>query len=174
MSRKPSDLLDFLRHSAGPVPEPPGREPEPPPAELERTPQIMVVRRSQVIVAAAAAGFALLLAFLLGLALGGGGGEEDVVPTGTRVWGIRLVSYNDTVKGHRLAQATAKQLQAHELEEVTVQSIPSKGTIVVMLGAWLTPPSKNEAAQALLAHVKKLSRDGIQAFPDARFWSIER
>ena len=90
------------------------------------------------------------------------------------VWGIRLVTHNDTVRGNRLAQTTAKQLQAHELEEVTVQPIPSQGAIVVMLGAWLTDPRKNEAARAVLAHVKKLRRDGKKAFPDAMFWSIER
>ena len=184
MNRKPSDLLEFLRSSPSgeaAEPSPDAQEPEarrapaPPSSEphLEKTPRMVVLRRSQVVVASVAVAFGIILAFLLGLAAASPG---DSLPAaiGARVWGLRIITYNDTESGRRQALATKKALQARKLEEVTLQRVPSRGEIVVMLGAWLTDPTDDLGQRELLATVKKLQQGGKIAFPDAYLWSIQR
>ena len=131
---------------------------------------MLVLRRSQVIVAAIAAGLALILVFVLGLALGGGDDPAET-PIGQRVWGIRVASY----KRVEDARVTQNLLQQLDLDEVTLQRIPSQGLVVVMVGSWLSNPKRDARAVESLAKVQNLSARGKnRAFPDAQFWSIQR
>ncbi len=169
MRQKPADLLEFLRQSRD-------DESVPVPAPLpERTVPMMVLRRSQVTVAAVAAGLVLILVFLLGLGLGGGGEEPAAAPIGQGVWGIRVVSYKDTTQGREDARITQNQLQQLDLDEVTLQRIPSQALVVVMVGSWLTDPRNNPRAAEVLAKVQNLwPRGSNRPFSDAQFWSIQR
>lgn len=172
MPKPPTDLLEFLRQSGEdePAPEPIREGPRP-----ERTVPMMVLRRSQVTVAGVAAGLALVLVFLLGLGLGGGDEPEANSSIGQRVWGIRVVSYKDTEQGRADARTTQNLLQQLDLDEVTLQRIPSQRRIVVMVGSWLNNPKDNAKAAEILAKVQNMSARGMnRAFPDAQIWSIQR
>ena len=167
MQKKPADLLEFLRQSHD--------EFDPIPAPLpDRTVPMMVLRRSQVTVAAVAAGLILILVFLLGLGLGGGE-ESAATSIGQGVWGVRVVSYKDTAQGREDARITQNQLQQLDLDEVTLQRIPSQALVVVMVGSWLSDPRNNPRATEVLAKVQTLSARGKnRPFSDAQFWSIQR
>ncbi|MHC4957369.1 MAG: hypothetical protein ACYTGN_03265 [Planctomycetota bacterium] len=174
MTRRPSDILDFLRNSGSDEPAQPEAPRRPVPGrEVEKTPQVLILRRSQVVVAVASAALLVLLAFVLGLAIGGDGTSPARPRLGT-VWGIRVITFDASQKGTEQAQEMVQRLQALDIEEVTIQPIPSTGKLVVMLGSWLTPPDDSVGARATLTKVKKLTWRGKQAFPDADFWSVQR
>ena len=84
-------------------------EPEPRPAReqpldpgpvgaggMEKGPRLMVFRQSQVVVAAVGTALTVILVFLLGLAAGSPGPSDAPAPLGVRIWGIRVITYNDT------------------------------------------------------------------------------
>ena len=172
MRKPPADLLEFLRKSNEdePAPMPIREAPRP-----ERTVPMVVLRRSQVNVAAVAAGLALILVFLLGLGMGGDSEPEATSSISQGVWGIRVVSYKDTERGRVDARTTQNLLQRLDLDEVTLQRIPSQGRLVVMVGSWLNDPRDNARAAEILAKVQNLSARGMnRAFPDAQIWSIQR
>jgi len=172
MPKRPADLLECLRKSNEDEPAPvPIREAPLP----EKTVPMVVLRRSQVTVAAVAAGLALILVFLLGLGIGGGDEPEADNSINQGVWGIRVVSYEDTERGHTYARVTQNLLQQLDLDEVTLQRIPSQHLIVVMVGSWLNDPTDNARAAEILAKVQNMSARGMnRAFPDAQIWSIQR
>jgi len=172
-TKKPSDMLDFLR--GDPTVDEVPRE------EVAPTTRMVVLRRSQVAVAAAVAGLGMILAFVLGLALGGGDAATDRATgkaTGGAampVWVIRVASYKDTDQGRGIARSVARQLE--QLGEVSLQTIPSQGQVVVTLGSWLKDPSRDdEAATALLQRVRTMRdrQGGDRPFASALFWSIQR
>jgi len=168
VSRKPSDILDFLRRSS------PEELPEPEPA-LEQTPRMVVLRRSQVVVAAAAGALALVLAFLLGLALGGSGDGSDEGASDVGVWVLRVVTYRDDERGQEYAQSVKSQLIRRKLgDEVNLRRF-GEGQLAVTVGAWLQAPQDNPQAQSLKRDINEIQdRNGANPFKDAKFWLIRR
>ncbi|MHC4548968.1 MAG: hypothetical protein ACYTEZ_09330 [Planctomycetota bacterium] len=169
MVKKPQDLLEFFRRTSDET----GSTPD---VELEKTPRMMVLRRSQLVVAAAAAGLGVLLAFLIGLGVGGGSAEEGLVG-GVGVWVIRVVSYEDDERGRRYAKMVMSQLERLGLgDEVNLRRLVSDRKLVVTLGSWLRHPGGNADAEKLLAHVREARGRGRQdqPFAGADFWRIRR
>jgi len=170
LTKKPSDILDFLRSTSA-EPDPVVHD-----AGLEPTTRMLVLRRSQVVVAAAAGGLALLLTFLLGLAIGGGGDEGGEAASQTGVWTIRVRTYEATDKGLTHAKAVARQLGALELgDEVNVRRVLSEDSLTVTAGAWLEEPRRNSQAKDLLVRIRGIkAKDGRYPFREADFWPIRR
>jgi len=168
MLKKPKDLLEFFRRSSG--------EPESAaPRELERTPRMLVLRRSQAVVAAVSAGLGLVLAFLLGLGLGGGSSEP--VAAGGGLWVIRVVSYENNDRGQRYTKTVMSQLERLGLgDEINLHRIISDQKLAVTLGCWIKRPHGDARAQGLLNKVKAIQGRGGQGqpFASADFWRIER
>jgi hypothetical protein len=168
MLKKPHDLLEFLRRS-GDRPDAAARQ------DLEKTPRMLVVRRSQAVVVAVAAGLGVVLAFLLGLGLGGASGEPAVAGGG--LWVIKVVSYKDNDKGGRYAKTVMSQLERLELgDEVNLRRVAGDGTLAVTLGCWIRRPHGDARAKELLNKVKGIrGREGQDPpFAGAAFWRIER
>jgi len=168
MLKKPKDLLEFFRRSSG------APDPEALP-ELEKTPRMLVVRRSQVVVAAVSAGLGLVLAFLLGLGLGGGSNEP--VAAGGGLWVIRVTKYEDSATGGRFAKTVMSQLERLDLgDEVNWRRVISDGKLAVTLGCWMQDPHGDARAEELLKKIKGIRGRGgqVQPFAGADFWRIER
>ena len=168
MLKKPQDLLEFFRRSSG------APDPEALP-ELQKTPRMLVVRRSQAVVAAVSAGLALVLAFLLGLGLGGGSSEP--VAAGGGLWVIRVMQYEDNEKGGVYAKTVGSQLERLDLgDEVHLRRVISDGKLVVTLGCWMRDPKGDARAEELLKKIKGIRGRGGQGqpFASADFWRIER
>jgi hypothetical protein len=122
MLKKPQDLLEFFRRSSGDRPEAAA------PQDLEKTPRMLVVRRSQAVVAAVSAGLGLVLAFLLGLGLGGA--SSDPAVAGGGLWVIKVVSYEDNDKGRRYTKTVMSQLERLDLgDEVNLSRVVSDGKL---------------------------------------------
>lgn len=169
MLRKPHDLLEFFRRSSESRQETAALQ------ELEKTPRMLVVRRSQAVVAAVSAGLGLVLAFLLGLGLGGGSSEPGVAGGG--VWVIKVVSYEDNEKGRRYAKTVMSQLERLDLgDEVNLRRVIGDRKLAVTLGSWISNPRGDAHANKLLTKVKGIRGRGDQGLPfaDAGFWRIER
>ncbi|MHC5030485.1 MAG: hypothetical protein ACYTGI_02365 [Planctomycetota bacterium] len=169
MLKKPQDLLEFFRRSSGDRPEAAA------PQDLEKTPRMLVVRRSQAVVAAVSAGLGLVLAFLLGLGLGGA--SSDPAVAGGGLWVIKVVSYEDNDKGRRYTKTVMSQLERLDLgDEVNLSRVVSDGKLAVTLGTWRRRPHGDPRAQQLLDKVKGITgRAGQgQPFASADFWRIER
>lgn len=169
MLKKPKDLLEFFRRSSENRPEAAA------PQELEKTPRMLVVRRSQAVVAAVSAGLGLVLAFLLGLGLGGGSSEPAVAGGG--LWVIKVVSYEDNEKGRRYAKTVMSQLERIDLgDEVNLRRVIGDRTLAVTLGCWIRNPKGDAHARKLLTKVQGIRGRGDQGqpFADADFWRIER
>ncbi|MGH7162314.1 MAG: hypothetical protein ACREID_02430 [Planctomycetota bacterium] len=176
MSRKPHDILDFLRRQTG------SQEDSPEPVRFavpsdggrpQKTTRMLVLRRSQAIVSAVAAGLLVALALLLGMSLGGRAGEpSDSAQTG--VWVVRVITYDDSDAGRVDADVLARQLEAQGLGQVTLHRL--KGDkLVLALGAWLKNPTQDAGAKELLARVQKTAdAAGKRHFESAGFWRIER
>ncbi|MHC4137067.1 MAG: hypothetical protein ACYS0K_19105 [Planctomycetota bacterium] len=168
MLKKPKDLLEFFRRSSG--------EPEAAALQgLEKTPRMLVVRRSQAVVAAVSVGLGLVLTFLLGLGLGGGASEP--VAAGGGLWVIKVVSYEDSDTGGRFAKTVMSQLERLDLgDEVNLRRIIGDQKLAVTLGCWIRTPHGDARAQELLNKVRGIRGRGGQGqpFAGAAFWRIER
>ena len=168
MLKKPQDLLEFFRRSSA-APDPAFQK------ELERTPRMLVVRRSQAVVAAVSAGLALVLAFLLGLGLGGGSSEPAAAGGG--FWVIQVMKYEDNKTGGRYAKTVQSQLERLDLgDEVNLRRIVEDGELAVTLGCWMSRPHGDARAQELLKKVQGIRGRGGQGqpFTGAGFRRIER
>jgi len=168
MLKKPQDLLEFFRRSSA-APDAAASQ------ELEKTPRMLVVRRSQAVVVAVSAGLALVLAFLLGLGLGGGSSEP--VAAGGGLWVIRVVTYEDNDTGGRYAKTVMSQLERLDLgDEVNLRRITEDGKLAVTMGCWMHRPHGDSRAEELLKKVKGIRGRGgqDQPFAGAGFWRIER
>jgi len=175
MERKPQDLLEFLRRSSPEDRAPALRPDSAAPSSLEPTPRILVLRRSQLVVAGIVTALALALAFLLGTALGGGG-EEGSAAGVSGPWVIRVVTYQDTEEGRKMAKIVEAKLEQLHIGEVSLQYIASQSKVVVTIGAWIHPPQRIAAAKELRRKIRDLSdsRTGTPPFQDADFWRIRR
>ena len=143
---KPRDMLEFLRRTSDG--EPAQTKPEP---ELESTPRIFVLRRSQVVLAAVSVGLALLFAFLLGMAVGGHSDEPGYV--------IRAATFqNETV-----AKRVKTQLEQRGFGPVQVESGADGSVVTVMADS-----------QDVLERIRgiKDSRTGEAPFRDAAFLRV--
>jgi hypothetical protein len=168
MLKKPQDLLEFFRRSTAAPDAAAVRE-------LEKTPRMLVVRRSQAIVVAVSAGLALVLAFLLGLGLGGG--SSDLATAGGGYWVIQVKEYKDNNTGGRYAKTVQSQLEKLDLgDEVNLHRITKDGTLAVTLGCWMSQPHRDARANELLRKVRGIQGRGGQGqpFADADFRRIER
>lgn len=168
MLKKPQDLLEFFRRSST-APDADAVQ------QLEKTPRMLVLRRSQAVVAAVSAGLALVLAFLLGLGLGGGSSEP--VAAGGGLWVIQVMKYEDNETGRRYAKTVMSQLERLQLgDEVNVRRILEDGQVAVTLGCWMSDPSGNTRAEELKRRIKDIRGRGGQGkpFAGASFWRIER
>jgi hypothetical protein len=169
MLKKPQDLLEFFRRSSGDRPEAAALQ------DLEKTPRMLVVRRSQAVVAAVSAGLGLVLAFLLGIGLGGGSSEPAV--TGGGRWVIKVISYEDNDKGRRYTKTVMSRIERLDLgDEVNLRRVIGDGKLAVTLGCWIRDPHGDARAEELLEKVKGIRGRAGQAQPFARakFWRIER
>lgn len=168
MLKKPQDLLEFFRRSSGERPEAAA------PRDLEKTPRMLVVRRSQAVVAAVSAGLGLVLAFLLGLGLGSGSSEPAVAGG---LWVIKVVAYEDNEKGRHYAKTVMSQLERLDLgDEVNLRRVIDDRKLAVTVGSWISNPRRVAHANELLKKVKGIRGRGDQGQPfvDADFWRIER
>ncbi len=172
MVKRPKDPLEFFRRTSGEQ----DLGPVGPGSELESTPRMLVLRRSQAVVAMAAAAVALLAAFLLGRGLGGG--EAEDAPLGNvGVWVIRVVSYEDNERGRRYAKTVMSQLERLRLgDEVNLRRIGSTNKLAVTVGSWLQHPQGEAGADKLLGRVKSIQgRDSNERpFASADYWRIVR
>jgi len=175
MSKKPQDLLEFLRRSSGdsePVSAAPAREKQPP---RESAPRMLVLRRSQLVVAVTAIGLFVILAFVVGLIVGEGSEAPAAPVAKTGVWVIRAISFHDTDAGRESARMVRQQLKERQIDDVTLHTLRSDNTLVVSVGSWLSDPRKDDRATTLLSRIRSWPDDlGKQPFHDAQFWQIQR
>lgn len=176
MSRKPpQDMLEFLRRQTG-GPETPPLEPERPaeaPPPMERTPRMLVLRRSQAIVAGVAALLLVLLAFLVGRAAGTRGALE--AGEARTVFVIRAITFPDSEQGRADARRVANALAA--VDQVTLHALARDGgqrDVVVAVGAWLQDPKDDPHARAALERVRATEIAGKRDLASAYFWQIQR
>lgn len=172
MTKRPQDMLEFFRRSTA-DPEPAIVVQDDP--DLEETPRLLLVRRSQILIASAATLLAVILAFVLGMAAGGDE-EPPVTAEGVGGWVIRVISYKQGDNGLEYAKSVMGDLEKLGWGEVTLQQIPSKQELVVTLGSWVHHPTRYKPARQLLDRIKKMDdkRTGRLPFEGAYFWRIGR
>ncbi len=171
MSRRPQDLLEFLRSQkeeaearvqTAPAPEPPRRTGVPTPGS-----RLMVFRTTQVAVAGAAAGLLVILAFVLGGTLGGTAPPAESGPA----YVIRAATFPNTAAGQQKAKLLAGDLDDAGFKPVRLYEIKARRHLVVTVGDWDRNPA---AAQLLRRRVRDFGPAGEKPLQGADFWKPPR
>ena len=171
MTRRPQDLLEFLRSQnqeleapgqTAPAPEPPRRT-----ATTTSGSRLMVFRTTQVAVAGAAAGLLVILAYVLGGVPGGTAPPEESAPE----FVIRAATFPNSEAGRGKASLLAQDLVNAGLGPVRLYEIKARRHLVVAVGAWDRNPG---AAQILRRRVRDFGPEGEKPLQGADFWKPPR
>jgi hypothetical protein len=140
---------------------------------MERTPRMLVLRRSQAIVATAVAALLVVLAFFVGRAAG-----TQAAPAAGEaraIFVIRAITFPDSEQGRADARRVANALAG--VGQVTLHAVTREGgqrDVVVAVGAWLKDPRDDPDARAALERVRATEIAGKRDLASAYFWQIQR
>ena len=170
MTRRPQDLLEFLRQrqepeapvQTAPAPVPPRRT-----VTTSSGSRLLVFRTTQVAVAGAAAGLLVILAYVLGGALGGTAPPEESPPK----FVIRAATFSNSETGRGKANLLAQDLVNSGLGPVRLYEIKARRHLVVTVGSWDRNPG---AAQILRRRVRDFGPEGEKPLQGADFWKPPR